>query len=169
MAKPIVTWEILTSGFNNGGIWDLKTVDAGNDPALTQTEFYIWNNKAGGTDVSDMTDCRVSTKDTAGNMNIPLVKERWVQIFCNSKGETSANYLAIGAELDGTQTLQEKYKTIKASGAGVTDGVIKGIANDGLVQNSADNFSMVTMIMGIPTTATAGNVDFLTRVTYNHV
>ena len=91
---PIVTWT-NASNTEQVNMWELETVEAGNDPASTLSTFLIWNNKGGATAVPNMTNTVITTKDTGGNMNIPLVRERWVQVRCDSLGDST--FTAIGA------------------------------------------------------------------------
>lgn len=104
------------------------------------------------TPVSDMINCTITTKDQNGGDTGELVTGRWVEVRVDSMGENT--FTPIGG---GTT------KTIQAEGTGA--GIISGASNNGAVTALA-NFAKVTLHVNVPTTATAGNVDFLTRVAY---
>lgn len=152
MAAPIVQFT-NASGTSQVTSWDVGTWDAGS--VSTDTTFLIWNNKGLSTPVADMTSCVITTKDQNGGDTGELVTGKWIEVRVDSMGETT--FTPIG----GTVT-----KTIQAEGVGA--GVISGSANDGSVANSKANYAKVTLHANVPTTATAGSIDFLTRVTYNH-
>lgn len=151
MAVPKVEW------FNSENTapvasWAIGTVDAGTiSPATT---FIIWNNRAGTSLVSDMTSCTISTKDASGGNTGELVTSKWIEVKVETLSETT--FSAIG----GTVT-----KAIKAGGTAPA-GTISGAINDGTVAGAANSFAKVTLQANVPAIATAGNVDFLTRVSY---
>lgn len=154
MAEPWVRW------FNDDNtveetVWDIGTVDAG-DPSPHKT-FLIWNNRGGTSPRSDMMDCTITTKDTAGGNTGALVEQRWVRVRVDSLGES--DFTAIG----GVDT-----KVIGA--ATMPLGMISGAANDGNHNTEASkaNYAKVTLFVDVPSTATAGNVNFLLRVTYKY-
>lgn len=67
MAAPIVTWWDPSANSGSGAptsTWNCGTVDA--DSFSSEKELWIWNNKGGATEVSDMTNVFVTTKDTNG-------------------------------------------------------------------------------------------------------
>jgi hypothetical protein len=166
MADPIVTWYDEANALNLSE-WALGTVDAGGDPSLTQKNFLIWNNRGGATGVAKMTNCTITTKDTDGNMTIPLVREAWVQAKVVSMGEGA--YSPIGAEfISGAWRGLER--PMKASGSTAGSQEILGIANNGnKADASAQNcFAEVSMRVAVPTTAVAGAVNFLVRCFYEH-
>lgn len=154
MAVPKVTWYSVDN-INPISNWDIGTVDAGT--VSPSTTFLIWNNRGGTTPVADMTNCTISTKDAAGGNTGELVTNKWIEVKVETLNENT--YTAIG----GTVT-----KTIQAGGnAGA--GTISGIVNDGSLTGAAlDCFAKVTLQANVPAIATAGNVDFLTRIAYMH-
>lgn len=155
MAKPEVSWY-NANNTQQVTFWDVgqgEPVDAGSNSP--DTTFLIWNNRGGSEQLSDMTDCAITTKDILGNDTGELVTDTWVQVRVDTMSES--NFTAIG----GTVT-----KAIKAGGSAPA-GTIRGSANDGTT-NSAENFAQVTLRAAPPSTATAGAVDFLVRVTYKY-
>lgn len=152
MAAPIVSW--YTSD-NNTQVtqWDIGTVDAGSLSA----EFIvlIWNNRGGSSAVSDMTNCTITTKDNSGGNNGELVTNTWIE----TKPDGEASFTAIGG------TVTKDIKAVNASAAAKT---IKGDINTALVTNTV-NFAKLTLRANVPPTATAGLVNFLTRVSYQYV
>lgn len=156
MATPVISWSKVKadSTIEDATRFDIGIVDAGS--VSDATTFLIWNNKGGASDVSNMTNCTITTKDSTGGNTGDVVTGTWIQVKVDSANETT--FSPIG----GTVT-----KAIKAAGA--IDGVIEGKLNDGTVANSALNFAKVTLQASIPQTATAGNFDFITRVSYQYV
>lgn len=156
MAAPIVSWYEATNTTQQTS-WAIGTVDAGTDSS--STAFLIWNNRGGGTAVSDMTNCTITTKDSAGGNTGELVINTWIQVKVDSMSESSS--VAIGGAVT---------KAIRAGGTVVTAGLIKGQINNGLLTGTgADCFAKCTLFARVPATATAGNVDFLVRVAYQYV
>lgn len=155
MPAPIVSWysEDNTSQVTQ---WDIGTVDAGStSPSKT---VLIWNNRGQATPVSDMTACTITTKDSAGGNTGELVTNTWIQVRVDSLAESS--FTSIG----GTVT-----KDIRATDPTVGAGVISGAVNGGDHNTDTKNFSQVTLRAYVPPTATAGLVNFLTRVSYQYV
>lgn len=153
MASPIVSWYNLAND-TQVTQWQLGTVDAGSvSPDIT---FLIWNNRGGTEDVSDMTNCTITTKDSAGGNTGELVEGKWIEVKVDTMSEVT--FTPIG----GTVT-----KSIKAANPAPA-GTIKGTANDGTKTNSPQNFAQVTLHANVPAIATAGNVDFLLRVAYQY-
>jgi len=152
MPAPIVSWWDSTNTTQMTS-WDVGVVDAGS--VSPDTQFLVWNNRGGTTAVSDMTNCVITTKDTQGGNTGDVVVEKWVEVRVDKLGETT--FTAIG----GTTT--------HPIGNGVTPQVISGAANDGTVANSNANFSTLTLHWRPPSTATAGQRNWLTRVSYQYV
>lgn len=150
MAAPIV--QITNATGTQVNSWDVGTVDAGS--VSQDFTFLIWNNKGGTTAVSNMNNCTITTKDKNGGDTGELVTGKWIEVRVDSMKETS--FVPIG----GTTT-----KTIQAEG-NVGAGNISGGVNDGNPANSISNYAKVTLHANVPTTATAGTTDFLTRVAY---
>lgn len=155
MAAPVVYWYNSTNTEQQTS-WSIGVVDAGSVSA--DTTFLIWNNRAGTEAVSDMTNCSITTKDSLGGDTGEIILNKWIEAKVDSLSETL--YTPIGGSTS---------KSIQASGLTSADaGKIKGTANDGTLTASTC-FSKVTLHANIPSTATAGNFSFLTRVAYQYV
>ena len=156
MAAPIVSWY---DGENDSQetSWDLGVVDAGSTSA--EKTFLIWNNRNGSEAVSDMTNCFVTTKDSAGGNTGELVEDTWIQVQVDSMDESS--FTSIGGETT---------KEIEAGGAATTGNqTIAGDANNGSATEDDDNFCEATFRADVDPLASAGTVDFLLRVSYQYV
>jgi hypothetical protein len=156
MPAPIVSWY-NTDNTVQVTQWDIGTVDAGSvsEPAFG---VLIWNNRGGEADVSDMTSTTITTKDSSGGNSGELVENVWIEAKVNSLAE------ATFSPMGGLTT-----RALKADDSNVASGVIKGTANDGTKENARGNFSDVSLRANVPPTATAGLVNFLTRVSYQYV
>ena len=181
MAAPIVSWyssdnsSLLTK-------WEIGTVDAGT--TSDEFEFLIWNNRSGSSNVSIMTDCVITTKDSTGGLTgNELVTGKWVQVKVNSKGESG--FTAIGSETSGSEpditynpvehaisadsTAFESKCSANSLTAADYNSPIGGFSNNGIKDNSKANFADVTLRVEVPESAPAGSIDFLTRVRYSYV
>ncbi|MBV6713966.1 hypothetical protein [Paenibacillus chitinolyticus] len=147
----VVQWYDATNTKQENS-WDIGIVDAGN--VSSDKTFYIWNNRSGTAAVSDMQNCTITTKDSAGGNTGELVVNRWIEVKCDSMNETTFS------QIGGTNT-----RPIQAGG-GAGAGIIKGTANDGTVANAIPNYAKITIHANVPSNATAGNFSFLTRVAY---
>ncbi|MBU8576383.1 hypothetical protein ACQKEX_14880 [Bacillus pumilus] len=163
MAAPVISWR---SQDNSQAVsaWDSGIVDAG----TTSKDFgvLIWNNYKGSTDLATMTNCTVTTKDSAGGNTGELVQNQWVQVLLVSKqsgSETSRTNIG-GSK---THPIEAAGTTQNSSGASIAGAnEILGVANDGQKDNSKGNFAELLLRLDIPGNATSGNIDFLTRVSY---
>ncbi|GIP32598.1 hypothetical protein [Paenibacillus sp. J2TS4] len=153
MGQPQVSWYNVsnTSQITN---WQIGTVDAGN--TSDDTTFLIWNNRGGTEDIADMTDCTITTKDESGGNEGEIISNKWIRVRVDSMNENS--FTPVGGEVT---------KTIKAGGTAPA-GTIKGTKNDGTKTNALNNFCQVTLHAQPHVTATAGNVNFLLRVSYTY-
>ncbi|QDX94032.1 hypothetical protein EEL32_20580 [Brevibacillus laterosporus] len=166
MPAPQVSWfsEDNTTQVNK---WDIGTVDAGDLSA--EFSVLIWNNRGGQTALSDMTNCSITTKDSGGgnggdaqSITNELVFGKWIETQVSSLGETGPTWTAIG----GTTT-----KEIRGHAAGTPAKTIKGSANDGNHKTTASqgNYCALKLRANVPPEATAGLINFLTRVSYQYV
>lgn len=152
MPAPIVSWYDASNTTQQTS-WDTGVVDAGS--VGPNTQFLIWNNRAGATAVSDMTSCVITTKDTSGGNTGDVVVEKWVEVKVDELGE--GTFTAIG----GTTT--------HPIGNGITAQTISGAANDGTLASADANYCLLTLHWAVPATATAGQRNWLTRVAYQYV
>lgn len=155
MAQPVISWYDATN-VNPITAWNIGTVDAGH--VSPDVSFLIWNNRGGGTALSDATQCTITTVDASGGNTGDVITDKWIEVKVDTMNEST--FTAIG----GTTT-----KDIKAGGTNAGAGVIKGTANNGTTQNSADNFAKVTLHANVPANAVAGNRSFMLRVSYHWV
>ncbi len=149
MAAPIIAWYDSTNTTQQTSM-DFGTVDAGSVSDVI--ELLIWNNRGGGSAVSDATSCVVTTKDTQGGNTGDVVQDRWEE--AQDEKEATPSFVAIGGD------------TTRPVGNGVTPQVISGAANDGTTVNSPANFADVSFRWRVPAAATAGLRNWLTRLSY---
>ena len=192
MAIPSVTWDIATlsaSPFDyathavtvadiasvaTASSWPIGTVDAdGTDKAITT--FLIWNNKGGSSAASDMEDCTLTVVDAAkGNTGAGNCTEllgggsdptRWIHARCDSAATIAFTQVGSFAPA----TIESGAIAIKANSVG--SNIIKGDVNDGNFATvaSADNFSINTLKVNVPVSASAGAVSGYIRVAYRYV
>ena len=192
MAIPSVTWDIATlsaSPFDyatkavtvadiasvaTASSWPIGTVDAdGADKAVTT--FLIWNNKGGSSAASDMEDCTLTVVDASkGNTGAGNCTEllgggsdptRWIQARCDSAATIAFTQVGSFAPA----TIESGAIAIKANSVG--SNIIKGDVNDGNFATvaSADNFSINTLKVNVPVSASAGAVSGFVRVAYRYV
>lgn len=148
MARPVVT-------FTNTSSATITSLNFGNVDASGQSSvvpIMVWNNKSGGSTLSNMTSVTITTK-TFNGLNtgdtIPngqgVVTGLYMTEECISQGDSS--YTAIG----GTTTAPIGSA---AGGTGTINGTIGGDA------------AVVNLILTAPSNVVAGAVNFLLRVTY---
>jgi hypothetical protein len=151
MPEPIIKWydDANSSTVSN---WAIGITDSGT--VSPDTTFLIWNNRGGATDVSDMTECTITTKDASGGDTGEIVTGEWIETRVDSAGETG--FTPIGG-----QTTHPIESTLAA-------GTIGGVANSGTIAAS-DNYAEVTLHANVPQGAVSGETDFLLRVSYSYV
>lgn len=153
MPAPVISWYDSGNTTQQTSV-DFGVVDAGSVSAIIR--LLIWNNRGGASAVSDATGCVVTTKDTSGGNTGDVVVERWEEAQDNK--EATPAFVAIG----GTTS-----RPVAANPAAAPQ-VIKGTANDGTTANSPNNFADVSFQWRVPSTATAGQRNWLTRLFYNY-
>ncbi|WP_018884235.1 hypothetical protein [Paenibacillus massiliensis] len=163
MPAPAVSWY-KSDNVTSLPRWDIGTIDAGStSPALG---VLIWNNRGGTADLSTMTNCTITTKDSAGGDTGELVLNVWIEVRVDSMAESG--FTKVGGTK--TKIIQAGGNTTNTSGTySPNNKEILGAMNDGSKTNSKGNFAEVTLQANVPPTATAGNVNFLTRVAYQYV
>ncbi|MGG3801265.1 hypothetical protein [Metabacillus fastidiosus] len=163
MAAPQVNWRKQ----DNSGVvasWAIGTIDAGSPS--NDFGVLIWNNFAGVSDLSTMTNCTITTKDDKGGDTGELVTNKWIEVTVVSAGETGRT--AIGGT--STHPIQAGGNTTNADGTkSPNSNEILGVKNDGNKNNAKGNYAEVILRANVPGNATAGNVAFLTRVAYQYV
>lgn len=190
---PNPTWWMDKDGVPTATTtWHFDQIIAGNNPVLTETTFYIWNNK-GVTDptlaTNKMTECKVTTLDdtfvsgagtsySAGGHSSPLVTGSWVSLNCV---KTGVAWGTMGGAYDGASSWVQQFQPIGAVGSAdptivhAGDREIFGRANDGTftpdstvtADGNKDNFAKFSCRIAVPEDAIAGQVKFLLRCYYN--
>ena len=145
---------------------DFGTVDADTDSV--DFHVHVWNNFGGATAVPDMTDCKITTKDSAsGNTSDPVIG-KWVQVKCTSANETAFTAIggSEGVELGATGSGVFGHEhSIKAKDQAT--GVIKGAINTGILTDTP-NFADLYMKAHVPLNALAGTTNFKLRVNFKY-
>lgn len=176
--SPLVSWR-LRDNSSTWSRWDIGVVDAGT--TSNDFGFLIWNNYNGATDVPDMEDVSITTKDELGGNTGELVTGTWIKVRNDSLAEST--FTAIGFDVVNNIPVKKSIKTTKSTTYNTvtsTPGVgthvssngeigILGVANDGNKATAQGNFVELTMNAFVPGTASAGLVNFLTRVSYKYV
>jgi hypothetical protein len=185
---PLVSWRARDNS-DQINRWDIGVVDAGT--TSKDFGFLVWNNYLSETDVPDMEDVTIMTKDGQGFATGDLVMGQWIKIKCdtiegdtfNAIGHDPINDLTVERKIatsgstvytypsDETQTAKTSTPNVEphVSGAALSTVDILGVANDGSKANSAGNFAEITLHAVVPGNATAGLINFLTRISYKYV
>lgn len=141
---------------NNSNIvstWNVGTVQA--QVPSAELTVNIWNNKGGGTAVSDLRDCSITVLDSNGSTYTEdVARDKWVQINSQAVDGNTTTWTAIG----GTTT-----KAVKAN-SGVDDNTIKGTANAGTSINT-ENCATVKFRVNAPINSEPGTKNFKIRLT----
>lgn len=133
--------------------WTVGTVQAQTPSA--ELVVNIWNNKAGGSDVSDLKDCSVTVLDSNGSTYTEEVaKNKWVEVNVKSVDGNTTTWTAIGGETT---------HAIKAN-TGVSDNSISGEKNNGATVESK-NCCTMKLRVNAPINATPGSKQFKVRLT----
>lgn len=178
VVQPRVEWWDKNN-LNPISRWDIGVVDAGT--VSDNFTFLIWNNRAKDSDVPDMLDCRITTKDEMGGETGELITGQWIEVKVDSLSETT--FKPIGYDAENNVVVSRAIKTRASTTYNSVistpevpphtsvggEVCILGVANDGTIANSAGNFVQVTLHANIPSTAVAGLINFKTRITYKYV
>lgn len=182
MPAPIVSWW-NSDNTTQQTRWDIGTVDAG-DVSL-DTTFLVFNNRGGAADVSDMQNATITTKAADTSNTGELVLNQWIETRVDSLAESTFTPVGFNASAvppaPVTRRVATTGTTVNAGGnhtpgiaphavpaeVGTVD--ILGVKNDASVANAAGNFVRLTLHANVPSDASAGRVDFLTRVAYQYV
>lgn len=159
MAQPVVTFFNADSS-SAVERWDIGEVDANSEsPTL---EVVVWNNKGGTEDVSNMQDVSVTCLDGTGGDQAKMITERWMKVLVDTTAEKDAGNVKKFSAIGGVDA-----RPVRAQGITAADGnLIRGTANEGLMDEAADNHSKMTFKVGVPLNAPAGQHDFRIRVQY---
>jgi hypothetical protein len=179
VSVPLVSWYKQTNADTDQvSSWDIGVVDA--SQVSTDFVFLIWNNRKGTTDVPDMQNAVIMTKDSLGGNTGELVTGQWIEVLVSGLDSTFSpigwNTVANAAvsrpvKTTGSTTYNSTTSTPNTAPHTTTNGEISilGVANDGTVANSKGNFVQVSLHCRVPGNASAGLVNFRTRVTYQYV
>lgn len=197
MTAPLLSWT-TADGLSQVTNFDLGIVDAGSMSG--EFEFLLWNNRRlvgvvnpavgqeyGATDVSDVEDLTITTKDSTGGTASEVVLGKWLQV--NAPDQDGANWFPVGYDAvmstdvrhavgstgqttytydgDVTPTVSEPNVGNHISTNGTVS--LLGVANDGTIANSKGNFVRVKFRASVPGTAVAGIKQFLVRSSYKYV
>lgn len=196
MSSPILSWTDAT-GTAQVTNFDMGVVDAGT--VSKEFEFILWNNKRipgsnnpttnkeyGATDISDVEDLTITTKDITGGTSSEVVTNRWIAVNVPDK---DSQWLRVGYDtvtkndvrlsVESTGTTEYKYDgdmsvTNSTPNTGDHTSVngrvsLLGVANDGTLLKSKGNFIRLKFRAEVPGTATAGIKQFLVRASYKYV
>ncbi len=163
MAAPIPKW--LNPDGSACLSWDAGIVDADStsDPPK---EVWIWNNKgtsaaSPSTDVADMTNVFVTTKNTDGTDtgSVATRTDAIVEV-ATFDGANWSEFTEVGGSSNTVQVV---------SCSGVT-GTISGKGNDGnpLTTLTQANFAKLKLRLHVRATAPAGSISWKTRVSYQY-
>jgi len=163
MADPKVTWRTgdnqsdlkVLAGGEGKVAWNLGTVQSNSESVPFRV--LIWNNYGdANNDVSNMNDCIITTVDTSGGSNSPVVTGKWIHAKVISSSEVNFSPIGGNGINDG--------RMIRASGQ--PSGVIKGAKNTGDKAVSTANFAEVELKAILGLNVQAGTHLFNLRATY---
>jgi len=177
--QPLVSWYAETNGDNEQVTrWDLGIVDA--SQVSQDFTFLIWNNRKGTEDVPDMQNAVIMTKDELGGNTGELVEGQWIEVKVD---QIDTTFHPIGWDVVANQAVSRPIKTLGSTtneDGTFTPNVpphttqngeisILGVKNDGTLENAQGNYVKVSLHCRVPGNASAGAVNFRTRVTYQYV
>ena len=177
MPAPIVTYYEDDS--TQATKLDFGTVDAGTDTKTALKRLYIWNNKAGGSAVSNMQSAKLSIVDKSGNKAGTVYQHGWVYAKTNDTGDsdvtTNATHLGkVDASVIPGNTIYTSAdateQTIDLSAANGTSGtgIIEGGTNGGASATDTANYCKVAFYVNIEANAPAGQHEFKLRTSYSY-
>lgn len=150
--------------------WDVGIVDAGTESP--HFGVLIWNNRGGETDVANIIDARLTTRDPDNGDVGHVVQGKWVRVRVDSIGEVM--FTPIGK--DAFHTVRTVGTTTNADGTHTPEvdphtspeGTVclLGVKNDGTKANSQGNFIECTLLAFPDNLAPAGTFDFVVRLSY---
>lgn len=152
MAAPSIT--IVNDSDQTVANWDAGTVQANNDSAVLT--ILIWNNRGGGSALSDLKECTITSLDIDGGASSDTVAGKWVQVNVPSIDGNQTTWTQIG----GATT-----KNLRADGVQAADGfIIKGTTNDGSKANAKPNYCTARLKIHVPLNANPGTKSFKMRI-----
>lgn len=139
--NPNVSWfeSLNTTATEVKSTVSFGVVDA--DSISPNKVFYIWNNRKGTDDCSNMEDVTFTTRDMSGGLGdtagsiTESVRDNWFQVKCDSLGHTAFKAVGKGgtgtANPSGTLSLGTNGKTINVNNATATLWVASGVVSLG--------------------------------------
>ena len=133
---------------------DFGTVQATKESSILTC--LIWNNKGGGTALSDLRDVNITSLDTDGGSTSDVVVQQWVQVNVPALDGATNVWTKIG----GTTK-----KSLRADGYTCSNG-ISGATNDGnkTTTSSKINYCTVRLKVVVPLNAMPGTKNFKIRI-----
>jgi len=179
VVQPLVSWYKETNlDTDQVTRWDIGVVDASQvSPDFT---FLIWNNRKGTTDVPDMQNAVIMTKDELGGNTGELIEGQWIEVKVD---QIDSTFNKIGWDVNANAPVSHPVKTLGSTTNEdgtftpntpphtTTNGEISilGVKNDGDLTRAAGNYVKVALHCRVPGNASAGLINFRTRVTYQYV
>lgn len=171
---PIMEWwnEEETA---QQAIWDAGIVDAGSEGSATV--FHVWNNRGRSEDVAHVINADLTVRDSSGGINDLRVAGQVeavvrAQFFDKSKNSGAGAWGAInpatGVWEDNywTELIHNNPKPIVAcSGALRT---LSGTANTADLETDIENYSKIKLKLYAKPDAGAGEIQWITRITYQY-
>jgi hypothetical protein len=152
MAAPSIT--VVDSSDRTVTNWDNGVVQANAESAILQ--IVIWNNRGGTTDLSDLKEANITALDVDGRAITEVVTDKWVRVNVPVVDGSTGVWTPVG----GTTA-----KSLRADGVDASEGyVIKGIANDGSLANSAENYCSCNLKTKVPAGVSAGIRNWKMRI-----
>ena len=176
MPDPIVLWWDPSANDGSGAptsTWNAGTVDADSYSAVK--ELWVFNNKGGATEVSDMTNVFVTTKDSNGLDGSP-VADRSQAVVEVSMWDGASGVWKAWEEVYGSSKVED---VLNAAGW-VADGDIKANRISGMVNptdpndinyndaNTMKKHAKMKLRLHVFENATAGPMAWKTRVSYQY-
>ena len=171
---PIVQWWDENESAQQS-LWDAGVVDAGSDSV--PTVFHVWNNRGNSTAVSDMINVDITVRDINGqtaDLRVAGQSEAivYVQFFDNSKlsgiGQWGAHAPSNGQWTgDYWRALKhdEPAPVVSCSGQYRK---ISGAANTANKNVDKVNYAKIKLKLYAKPAAGAGQIDWLTRISYQY-
>lgn len=149
--------------------WDAGIVDAGSESA--STIFHLWNNRGNSASIADMINVDITVRDINGqttDLTIAGQQDGVVmcQFFDSVKQEWGAYVDDVWVKDAWAELLYNDPQAVVASnGAKRT---IAGASNSGSLSDTS-NFAQIKLKLFAKPTATAGQVAWITRVSYQYI
>lgn len=168
---PIVQWWDEEESSQQSQ-WDAGIVDAGSESDATV--FHLWNNRGNNSSVSDMINVDLTVRDSDGQTSDLKVAGQVdavvrAQFFNSKKNGGQWGYME-GDVWKPEQWVDLKYdKSVPVISYNGDLRTIAGEANSGDSSVDKRNFSAIKLKLYAKPTATAGQVSWITRVSYQYV